>query len=137
MKDCIFCKIVQSKIPCTKVYETEKILAFLDISPVVKGHTLIIPKEHVVNILDMPGGLAPELQEAIQKVGRGLIEGLKADGFNLGMNNFEAAGQLVMHAHYHLIPRFAGDGLKLWPQNSYESNDEMQNVVKNIQSGIL
>jgi len=136
MKDCIFCQIVQDKIPCARVYETENVLAFLDISPVAKGHTLVIPKKHLVNVLDLPAGLAPELQEVLQKVGHGLLNGVKADGFNLGMNNFEAAGQLVMHAHYHLIPRFAGDGLKLWPQNSYASNDEMQDLVRDIRSGI-
>ncbi|MFO7727711.1 MAG: HIT family protein [Desulfonatronovibrio sp.] len=136
MKDCIFCQIVRGDVPCTRVYETEEILAFLDISPVAKGHTLIIPKKHVVNILDLPADTAPALQKALQKVGTGLIRGLKADGFNLGMNNFEAAGQLVMHAHYHLIPRFTGDGLKLWPQISYEDNSEMQKTAKNIQSGI-
>ncbi len=136
MKDCIFCQIVQGNIPCVKVYETGNILAFLDISPVIKGHTLLIPKKHMVNILDLPGALASELQDAIQKVGQGLINGLKADGFNIGMNNFEAAGQLVMHAHYHLIPRFFKDGLKLWPQNSYESTDEMNDVAERIESGI-
>ncbi|MFP4083382.1 MAG: HIT family protein [Desulfonatronovibrio sp.] len=136
MKDCIFCQIVRGDIPCTRVYENEDVLAFLDISPVAKGHTLIIPKKHVVNILDLPANMAPGLHKALQKVGTGLIKGLKADGFNLGMNNFEAAGQLVMHAHYHLIPRFAGDGLKLWPQNSYDGNSEMQETARNIQSGI-
>ncbi|MFP4109552.1 MAG: HIT family protein [Desulfonatronovibrio sp.] len=136
MKDCIFCQIVRGDIPCARVYENEDVLAFLDISPVAKGHTLIIPKKHVVNILDLPANMAPGLHKALQKVGTGLIKGLKADGFNLGMNNFEAAGQLVMHAHYHLIPRFAGDGLKLWPQNSYDGNSEMQETARNIQSGI-
>lgn len=136
MKDCIFCQIVCGDIPCIRVYETQDFLAFLDISPVAKGHTLIIPKKHVVNILDLPQDMASGLQKALQKVGTGLIRGLKADGFNLGMNNFEAAGQLVMHAHYHLIPRFTGDGLKLWPQHSYHGNSEMQETANNIQSGI-
>jgi histidine triad (HIT) family protein len=136
VKDCIFCQIVQNNIPCVKVYETGNVLAFLDVSPVIKGHTLVIPKKHVVNILDLPKDLAPELHVAVQKVGQGLLKGLGAEGFNLGMNNFEAAGQLVMHAHYHLIPRFAGDGLKLWPQKSYENNDEMHSLARNIRSGI-
>lgn len=136
MKDCIFCQIVRGDVPCTRVYETEDILAFLDIAPVAKGHTLIIPKKHVVNILDLPEEIAPGFQKALQKVGAGLIKGLEADGFNLGMNNFEAAGQLVMHAHYHLIPRFAGDGLKLWPQKSYDNNSEMQQIAEKVRSGM-
>lgn len=136
MKDCIFCQIVLGDIPCSKLYETKDVLAFLDITPVMKGHSLVIPKKHVVNILDLPESLAADVQKVLKKVGKGLINGLKADGFNLGMNNFEAAGQLVMHAHYHLIPRFAGDGLKLWPQNPYDSKDEMQDVGRRIQSGM-
>jgi histidine triad (HIT) family protein len=136
MKDCIFCHIVHNKIPCVRVYETEDVLAFLDVSPAVKGHTLVIPKKHAVNIMDLPLELAPELQKAVQKVGQGFLKGLGAEGFNLGMNNFEAAGQLVMHAHYHLIPRYAGDGLKLWPQGPYEDNEEMHILARNIRDGI-
>ena len=136
MKECIFCQIVHGSIPCVKVYETGQVLAFLDISPVARGHTLVIPKIHVVNILDIPADWAAELQTAMQKVGHGFMKGLKADGFNVGMNNYQAAGQLVMHAHYHLIPRFAQDGLKLWPQKSYDDNQEMQDVAQKIQTGI-
>lgn len=136
MKDCIFCQIVQNRIPCVKVYETEDVLAFLDVSPAVKGHTLVIPKKHSVNIMDLPLELASELQKALQNVGQGLLKGLGAEGFNLGMNNFEAAGQLVMHAHYHLIPRYAGDGLKLWPQGPYDDNEEMHALARNIRAGI-
>ncbi|MFN2342447.1 MAG: HIT family protein [Desulfonatronovibrio sp.] len=122
MSQCIFCQIVQGKVPCVRVYEDHNVLAFLDIAPVKKGHTLIIPKKHVVNIMDIPSDIAAELHGVIKKVGKGLLEGLNADGFNLGMNNFEAAGQLVMHAHYHLIPRYKNDGLRLWPQSSYTEN---------------
>ncbi len=136
MKDCIFCQIVQGTIPCARIYETEDVLAFLDISPVIKGHTLVIPKTHVVNMLDLPGSLAGEMHLAMQKLGQAMMDGLKAGGFNLGMNNFKDAGQLVMHAHYHLIPRFAGDGLSLWAQGSYRDNDEMQKVAQEIKSAI-
>lgn len=124
------------EIPCTKVYETSNVLAFLDINPVIKGHTLVIPKEHVVNIMDIPDDLASELQQALRRIGNGLLQGLDADGFNLGMNNFESAGQLVMHAHYHLIPRYKGDGLKLWAQGSYESNEQMQDIAGKIKSAV-
>ncbi|RQD57615.1 MAG: HIT family protein [Desulfonatronovibrio sp. MSAO_Bac4] len=133
MSQCIFCQIVQGKVPCVRVYENHSVLAFLDIAPVKKGHTLIIPKKHVVNIMDVSSDIAAELHEVIKKVGKGLLEGLSADGFNLGMNNFEAAGQLVMHAHYHLIPRYKNDGLKLWPQSSY-AEDEMNAVAGKISS---
>ena len=136
MQDCIFCNIARGEIACVKVYETEDVLAFLDMAPVHKGHTLIIPRKHAVNILDLPADLASSLQVAIQAVGNGFLRGLKADGFNLGMNNFKAAGQLVMHAHYHLIPRFFQDGLKLWPQGAYENDDEMKITAEKIIAGI-
>ena len=136
MQDCIFCKIERGEIPCVKVYETQDVLAFLDLAPVHKGHTLIIPRKHVVNILDLSTDMASSLQGAIQAIGNGFLRGLKADGFNLGMNNFKAAGQLVMHAHYHLIPRFSGDGLKLWPQSTYENNGEMNITAEKIITGI-
>ncbi|MFW5730033.1 MAG: HIT family protein [Desulfonatronovibrionaceae bacterium] len=135
MEDCIFCRILEGRIPCSRVLENEHVLAFLDIAPVVKGHTLVIPREHVVNILDMPPHLAGQVYIAVQQVGNALMKGLGAEGFNLGMNNFKAAGQLVMHAHFHLIPRFSGDGLKLWPQHSYENDQEMNQVLERIRSG--
>jgi histidine triad (HIT) family protein len=134
--DCIFCKIVRGEIPCAKILETDSVLAFLDIAPVNKGHTLIIPKAHYADIRDLPPSLAPDLMAAIQKVGQGLTEGLGAQGLNLGMNNGAAAGQLVLHAHWHLIPRFTGDGLTLWPQKSYASPEEMSQTALKISTSI-
>jgi len=125
VEDCIFCKIIRGEIPCAKVYETHTVLAFLDIAPVNKGHALVIPKAHYENIWELPASLATEMLIAVQTVGQALKDGLGAQGMNLGMNNGAAAGQLVMHAHWHLIPRFADDGLTLWPQKSYDSPEEM------------
>ena len=124
-KDCIFCKIVRGEIPCTKLLETDTVLAFLDIAPVNKGHALVIPKAHHQDVFALPRELSADLSGAIQRVGQALKDGLGAQGMNLGMNNGRAAGQLVMHAHWHLIPRFEGDGLSLWPQKSYDSPEEM------------
>jgi len=136
MQDCIFCKIVRGEIPSTKVYENDSVLCFLDVAPAVRGHSLVIPREHVENILEIPEDMAAHLHEVIRRVGRGIIQGLKADGFNVGMNNFQAAGQVVMHAHWHLIPRFHGDGLQLWPQYKYDSNEEMQDFARKISSAL-
>ncbi|EFI33584.1 histidine triad (HIT) protein [Desulfonatronospira thiodismutans ASO3-1] len=136
MQDCIFCKIVRGEIPSAKVYENDSVLCFLDVAPAVRGHSLVIPREHVENILEIPEDMAAHLHEAIRRVGRGIIQGLKADGFNVGMNNFQAAGQVVMHAHWHLIPRFHGDGLQLWPQYKYDNNEEMQDFARKISSAI-
>lgn len=130
--DCIFCKIIAGEIPCSKVYETETILAFLDIAPVSQGHALVIPKGHYPQVWDLPNKLGPELLVAQKVVGRALMTITGAQGLNIGMNNFIAAGQLVMHAHYHLIPRFDNDGLTLWPGKSYESMDEMNALAEKL-----
>lgn len=112
-EDCIFCKIAKGEIKVERIYETDNFLAFPDANPKVKGHTLIIPKKHFVNIIDLPSDLAGEMVDVVKKVVEmSLREG--AEGFNLLMNNFEVAGQLVMHAHIHLLPRKKGDGFKIF-----------------------
>lgn len=135
--DCIFCKIIAGEIPCAKVYETDTVIGFLDISPVNKGHALIIPKGHYPQIWDVPNDMGQELLVAMKSVGQALMDVTGAQGLNIGMNNFAAAGQLVMHAHYHLIPRFDEDGLILWPGKSYASMDEMNALAKTIRETIV
>lgn len=130
--NCIFCKILQGEIPCSRVYETPEILAFLDIAPVNLGHVLVIPKTHLQDIWALPPTLAPQMLEAIQTVGNAMKEALGATGMNVGMNNGASAGQLVRHAHWHLIPRFEDDGLSLWPQKHYDDPGEMERVAKAI-----
>lgn len=131
-KDCLFCKIARGEIPCAKILETGTVLAFLDIAPVNKGHALVIPKAHYDDIWDLSSALAADLLTVMQKVGQALKDGLGAQGMNVGMNNGAAAGQLVGHAHWHLIPRFENDGLSLWPQKSYASPDEMNLTASTI-----
>ncbi len=121
--DCIFCKIIRGEIPCSKVFENEKFFAFLDIGPVNRGHTLVIPKKHYKNLFDMPEEELKGYMEAIQKVSKAVMKGVDADGVNINMSNESAAGQVVMHAHVHIIPRFKNDGLKLWPQGKYEEGE--------------
>ena len=130
--DCIFCKIVAGKIPCAKIYESESCLAFLDIAPVHAGHALVLPKAHHATLLDLPAELGSDLLQTLSKVGAAVMEGTGADGLNLMQNNFEAAGQLVHHAHFHLVPRFKDDGLWLWPQTAYDDPDEMSRLAKKI-----
>jgi len=114
MEDCIFCQIAEKKIKTEIVEESDNFLAFPDANPVVDGHVLIIPKKHFVNFLDLPGVLGIELVDFIKKVAeKSLKKGF--EGFNLLMRNFEAAGQEVMHAHIHLIPRKKGDGVESLP----------------------
>jgi histidine triad (HIT) family protein len=123
MSDCIFCRIAAGKLPAEVVLDTPRVLAFLDIAPVHYGHTLIIPKEHYQNLLDLPDDLWMEMGQASRQVARALQKSLYARGFNLGMNNFEAAGQVVFHAHLHVIPRYQNDGLLLFPQGTYPPGD--------------
>lgn len=132
MEECIFCKIVQGEIPCAKVYEDDTILSFLDIGPIQEGHTLVIPKEHYPSLLDVPDSLGSGLLQVLKSVGRAVMDATQAQGLNVIMNNFPAAGQIVPHAHWHLIPRYAKDGLKFWPQKSYTSNEDMLELAEKI-----
>jgi len=116
MKDCIFCKIVRGEMPSSRVFETEKILAFLDINPVSKGHTLVIPKTHYAGFSEIPADILTEVGKALQKIGHAARTHLGSDGFNVLLNNGRAAGQLVDHAHFHLVPRSLGDGVMGWPR---------------------
>ena len=110
--DCIFCAIADGDIPSFKVYEDELVLAYLDINPCSKGHTLVIPKAHSTGLVDTPADVLGELIVRVQKVAAHLKEVLPCDGFNILQNNGEAAGQSVMHVHFHIVPRYAG-GAKL------------------------
>lgn len=129
--DCIFCKIVKGEIPSSKIYEDEDTFAFLDIGPVSKGHALVIPKEHYGTMLDVPNGLLKKLIVVVKKVMSAVKKGVNADGISLGMSNYKAAGQVVPHAHFHIMPRYENDGLKLWPQGKYEEG-EMEETKENI-----
>ena len=134
--DCIFCKIIQGKIPCAKVYDQGGIFAFLDIAPVNKGHALVVPKAHYATLFDLPSDIGRELLNALKLVGQAVMQATGAAGLNVGMNNFEVAGQLVHHAHFHLIPRHEGDGLRLWTQHAYESGEEMQKLAQAVKKAI-
>ncbi len=121
--DCIFCKIVKGEAPSHKVYEDGQVLAFLDIRPVNKGHTLVIPKQHYETLMDIPGLVLQELAVALKKVASAVKKGTGAGGISINMSNGAVAGQVVPHAHIHVIPRMKDDGLKLWPQHEYEEGE--------------
>ena len=123
MRDCIFCRIAAGEMPAVRVLETPEVLAFLDIAPVNYGHTLVIPKAHYENLIELPDALWTAMGQACRRVAQALMATLSAQGFNLGMNNFEAAGQVVFHAHLHVIPRYYTDGHKLFAQESYKPGD--------------
>lgn len=108
--DCLFCKIAGKTIPSEVIYEDDSVLAFLDIHPLSPGHTLIVPKVHSENILDLPDEEAAKAFVSVKKVTALLSEKLKPKGFTIGINHGRIGGQLVDHLHIHVIPRFEGDG---------------------------
>ena len=116
MTECIFCKIIQGEIPSAKVYEDEVVYAFLDITQVTPGHTLVIPKQHVANIFEYDAELAAQVWARIPKIARALQAAFpEMQGLNILNNNGEVAYQSVFHSHFHLIPRYQkeeGFGLK-------------------------
>lgn len=121
--DCVFCSIIAGKVPCEKVYENDTVIAFLDIKPINKGHTLVVTKKHYEDLFSTPEKELAEVTATAKKIGNGLLKAVKADGINLGMNVKQTAGQVVMHTHLHVIPRFANDGLKHWPGKEYDKGE--------------
>ncbi len=111
MNDCLFCKIIKGIIPSYKVYEDDKVLAFLDVNPNSDGHTLVIPKEHYENLFDMPNELIIYMVDIIKtKIYPILKDKLNIDGLTICQNNYY--GQDVKHYHIHLIPRYNNDSFK-------------------------
>jgi len=111
MEDCIFCKIAKGNIPSNKIYENEDFFSVADKNPIVDGHSLIISKKHFENMLDIHLSLGPKLLDCIKETSVKLMKEKTASGFNVVNNNFESAGQVVKHIHFHIIPRKKGDGL--------------------------
>ena len=133
--DCIFCKIAAGEIPSAKVYEDSEFLAFMDIGPVVKGHTLVIPKKHYDPITGTPPDVLQKLILIVQKVAKAQYEGLGADGINVSQANGKVAGQIIPHIHFHLIPRFEKDGHSWnWKAKKYDSPEEMKQVAEKIRT---
>lgn len=134
MNDCVFCKIISGIIPSSKVYSDEKNNAFLDIAPANKGHVIVIPKNHAETITELSDEDLTSLIKAVKKVAKALLD--EFDGVNLLQNNKKAAGQLVPHLHFHVIPRNSGDGLDVahWKPLKYADGEmqEYQDRIKNL-----
>ncbi|MFA5020614.1 MAG: HIT family protein [Patescibacteria group bacterium] len=136
MDDCIFCKIIKGEIPAEKVYEDDLALAFLDNTPINPGHTLIVPKQHFDNFLELPEDLMCALARVAKKIAPAVLAAVGAKDFNLGLNNGAAAGQAVNHFHWHLMPRLAGDGYELWHGRSY-ADGEAQLMAEKIRANLV
>jgi histidine triad (HIT) family protein len=123
-KACIFCQIVAGVIPAQVVLDETDLLGFLDTRPVFKGHVLLVPRQHVDTLPDLPGRLRAPLLEATQRLSTAVVEGLGAQGSFVATNN--VVSQSVPHLHVHVVPRTKGDGLRgfFWPRTTYSSEDE-------------
>ncbi len=132
--ECLFCKIIKGEIPLYKVYEDDKVLAFLDIAPVNKGHILVIPKEHTENLMTMSPEQIIEVFRVVQKLTKSLESILQPDGINIGMNNKEGSGQVIFHAHVHIMPRYNNDGLRLWSPGYKYKDDEATKLAGEIKN---
>lgn len=129
MVDCIFCKIIRGELASTKVYEDADVLGFLDIKPINPGHTLVIPKQHYVNIHDMPDSLVAKVAVTAKKVADAILK-IGAKGVNIGMNNGAYAGQIVFHAHVHVMPRYGNDSFSHWVGKEYDGNEREEVATK-------
>ncbi len=132
--DCIFCKIVKGEIPSTRIHETEECYSFLDINPINPGHLLVIPKKHFTTLFDIPDDVLAELICSVKKLSEAVYKAVSAEGINVVQNNYRAAGQLIDHAHFHIIPRFANDGfLTSWPGKSADP-ESLKSIKEKIDS---
>ncbi|WP_191556189.1 HIT family protein [Metabacillus idriensis] len=140
MSGCIFCKIVNDEIPSAKVFENEHVVAFLDISQVTKGHTLVIPKVHKENIYELTPDIARNVFEVVPKIANSIKKQFEPIGMNILNNNGEKAGQSVFHYHIHLIPRYGkGDGFgAVWKTHTEEyTPEDLKQISSSIQKGLL
>lgn len=132
---CIFCKIIKGDIPCANIFEDDKVFGFLDIAPANKGHALIVTKNHYETLLNIPDEDLIDLMIKTKKIARAMSSSLGSEGFNVLMNNQKVAGQLVPHAHLHIIPRFNGDKIDLnWKPKKYNPKeiDEFKEKIKSF-----
>lgn len=140
MSGCIFCKIVNGEIPSAKVFENEHVVAFLDISQVTKGHTLVIPKVHKENIYELTPDIARNVFEVVPKIANSIKKQFEPIGMNILNNNGEKAGQSVFHYHIHLIPRYGkGDGFgAVWKTHTEEyTPEDLQQIASSIQEVLI
>ena len=134
--DCVFCKMVEGQIPCAKIFEDDTVLAFLDIGPVSDGHTLVVPKQHFEKLHDCPTELLGGICSRLGAIAGAVAKAVNSHGYNLLCNNGRAAGQLVKHLHFHIIPRNVGDGVfDRWPSYKYEDG-KIEDIADRIRRNL-
>lgn len=129
-KACVFCEIVAGDLPADIVLDEPDLMGFLDRRPVFKGHVLLVPKEHVVTLPDLPAALRDPFLAAGQRLTTAVVEGLDAQGSFVAINN--TVSQSVAHLHLHVVPRTKGDGLRgfFWPRTTYAEGEAAQYAAR-------
>lgn len=130
---CIFCKIINGDIPSAKIYEDEDVLAILDISQATKGHTLVLPKKHFANLLEIEDYEYLKVMNKVKDLAKAITKAFNAKGCNILNNCGESAGQTVMHFHVHIIPRYDNNDIKIefTDNNSKFDLNEIKNTIIN------
>jgi len=135
MEDCIFCKIINGQMPSQQVYEDADVLAFLDIRPINPGHTLVIPKRHSENFMTAIEEDIQKIVSVAKKITPAILKSVEAESCNFTTNAGRAAGQIVFHTHFHIIPRFPTDGYLTWSRDDDEHTD-LDAMAKKIKEAI-
>lgn len=132
--DCIFCKIIKREAPAYIIYEDEEFLGFLNINSIHLGQSLLTPKKHYENLYELPDDTLGKMSTLLKKISATVKKTVGADGINIIMNVESAAGQIVPHAHFHIIPRFADDGYKHWTGKSFPKEEfaKMAEKIRNF-----
>jgi histidine triad (HIT) family protein len=133
---CVFCEVIDGRRGATKVLDELEVVAFLDTSPVFKGHVLVVPRAHHETLTDVPAPLLAPLFSTVQRVQRALMDAVDAKGTFVAMNN--VVSQSVPHLHVHVIPRTKGDGLRgfFWPRVKYDSSEEYEDYASRIRAAL-
>lgn len=133
---CVFCAIIAGEQPADIIAESERLIAFLDHRPLFRGHTLLVPKQHIRLLSDLPAELVPEFFATAQRLERAVEDGLGADGSMILINN--VVSQSVPHLHLHVIPRSKGDGLRFWlgPRHPYDAANPAQAYAEKIRAAL-
>jgi histidine triad (HIT) family protein len=133
MDDCIFCKIIKKEISSYRIYEDDKVFAFLDINPITIGHTLIVHKTHSEDMIDMSNEDSAELINKAKELIPKIVKAVGAIGANFATNCKKESGQAVFHTHFHIIPRWDKEELPSWPRKN-ASKEELEDVKSKIVS---
>lgn len=136
MSDCVFCSIVAGESPAYRLYEDEQTLAFLDIEPATRGHTLVVPKAHHETTTDMPESLTGAVFRTVHRVAGALESVSGTDGFNIVQANGVAAGQEVFHAHVHVIPRYEDDSVDLEWSGERADETTQQEIAAGVRDNL-